>query len=61
MGEQQGGRREDATYIFQAPSHLVSFYGLSNVESMEVCYAWMRTFGQGKTLDERVAVAEARA
>jgi hypothetical protein len=44
--------------MFDTPSHLAAFYGLSHEEAMAVVYCWMKTFGKGKTLDERVAVAE---
>jgi hypothetical protein len=50
---------KDATYMFGAPAHLVAFYGITNVEAMEVTYAWMKTFDENKALDERVAIAEA--
>lgn len=50
---------EDATRMFDAPTYLMSFFGLTNVEAMEVCYAWMKTFDENQTLDERVALAEA--
>jgi hypothetical protein len=41
---------KDATYMFGAPGYLMAFYGITNVEAMEVCFAWMKTYGRGKTL-----------
>jgi hypothetical protein len=45
--------------MFAAPGRLAAFYGLTPAEAMEVTYAWMKTFNDTDTLDERVAAAEA--
>ena len=46
------------TNMFGAPSYLVATFGMSRIEAMNTCYAWMKTFGAG-TVEERVALAEA--
>ena len=52
-------REEGETNMFGAPSHLVAMFGMSRTEAMEVTYAWMKTFGDERTVEERVARAEA--
>ena len=50
---------ETEVAMFKAPSYLVNLFGLSRIEAMEATYAWMMTFAPDKSLDERVALAEA--
>jgi hypothetical protein len=45
--------------MFGAPSYLVATFGMTRTEAMETVYAWMKTFAEGKTVDERVALAKA--
>jgi len=52
-------RESGETNMFGAPSYLVATFGLTRKEAMEVCYAWMKTFEGTKSVDERVALAEA--
>jgi hypothetical protein len=53
-------RESGETNMFGAPAYLRATYGLSRKEAMDTVYAWMKTFGDGtKTVDERVALAEA--
>lgn len=47
----------DGAHMYAAPSYLASFYGLTNVEAMEVCFAWLKTYKEGQSRDERVACA----
>ena len=52
-------RESGETNMFGAPAYLVAMFGVSRIEAMEVTYAWMKTFGDERTVDERVALAEA--
>ena len=53
-------RESGETNMFGAPSYVASMFGVDKKTAMEVTYAWMKTFGDGtKTVDERVALAEA--
>lgn len=53
-------RESGVTNMFGAPSYVASMFGVDKKTAMEVTAAWMRTFGdRTKTVDERVALAEA--
>ena len=41
--------------MFKGPS----LFGATKKEAMEATYCWMKTFSPDKSLDERVALAEA--
>lgn len=52
-------RESGETNMFGAPSYIVSMFGVTRKEAMDATYAWMRTFDETKTVEERVALAEA--
>jgi len=50
-------RESGVTNMFGAPSFLVSMFGVDKKTALEATSAWMRTFDETKTVDERVALA----
>jgi hypothetical protein len=52
-------RESGVTNMFGAPSYVVAMFGVDKKTALEVTSPWMRTFAEGKTVDVRVAEAEA--
>jgi hypothetical protein len=50
-------RESGVTNMFGAPSFLAFMFGVDKKTALEATSAWMRTFDETKTVDERVATS----